>query len=351
MTMSVKEATEQAAPVVAVNLKTVERSRSPWMDAWRRLRRNRAALVGGVVILFYIVVYIFAPQIAPRHYSTQNLLAMNVAPKWITEVFPKMAPQGEPGGYVRISKDYLIGSDALGRDLFSRIVYGTRISLTVAFVGPLFSLLIGTIYGMISGYVGGRVDMMMMRFVDIMYAFPTLLLVILMMAFFRASFDQSDQGSLAYRMNRIDSMFGGMLFIFIGIGMTSWMDTSRLARGQVLSVRQKEYIEAATSIGTRDSAIIVRHVLPNILGPIVVAESLAIPRYISFEAFLSFIGLGVQQPRPSWGSMIADGSNAIISYPNQALFPALALFFIMFAFNFLGDGLRDALDPRSSKKV
>jgi oligopeptide transport system permease protein len=321
------------------------------MDAWRRLRRNRAALVGGVVILFYIVVYIFAPQIAPRHYSTQNLLAMNVAPKWITEVFPKMAPQGEPGGYVRISKDYLIGSDALGRDLFSRIVYGTRISLTVAFVGPLFSLLIGTIYGMISGYVGGRVDMMMMRFVDIMYAFPTLLLVILMMAFFRASFDQSDQGSLAYRMNRIDSMFGGMLFIFIGIGMTSWMDTSRLARGQVLSVRQKEYIEAATSIGTRDSAIIVRHVLPNILGPIVVAESLAIPRYISFEAFLSFIGLGVQQPRPSWGSMIADGSNAIISYPNQALFPALALFFIMFAFNFLGDGLRDALDPRSSKKV
>jgi oligopeptide transport system permease protein len=349
--MSVKEATEQAAPVVAVDLKTVERSRSPWMDAWRRLRRNRAALVGGVVILFYIVVYIFAPQIAPRHYSTQNLLAMNVAPKWITEVFPKMAPQGQPGGYVRISNDYLIGSDALGRDLFSRIVYGTRISLTVAFVGPLFSLLIGTIYGMISGYVGGRVDMMMMRFVDIMYAFPTLLLVILMMAFFRASFDQSDQGSLAYRMNRIDSMFGGMLFIFIGIGMTSWMDTSRLARGQVLSVRQKEYIEAATSIGTRDSAIIIRHVLPNILGPIVVAESLAIPRYISFEAFLSFIGLGVQQPRPSWGSMIADGSNAIISYPNQALFPALALFFIMFAFNFLGDGLRDALDPRSSKKV
>jgi oligopeptide transport system permease protein len=343
--MSVKETTEQASPAVTASLKTVERSRSPWMDAWRRLRRNRAAVVGGIVILFYILVYIFAPQIATHDYSTQNLLAMNAAPEWITDLFPKMAPVGEPKGYVRLSDDYLIGSDALGRDLFSRIIYGTRISLTVAFVGPLFSLLIGTIYGMISGYVGGRTDTMMMRFVDIMYAFPTLLLVILMMAFFRASFDQGDTGSLAYRMNKIDSMFGGMLFIFIGIGITSWMGTARLARGLVLSVRESEYIEAASSIGARDTEIIIRHVLPNILGPIVVAESLAIPRYISFEAFLSFIGLGVQAPRPSWGSMIADGSYSIISYPNQALFPALALFFIMFAFNFLGDGLRDALDP------
>ncbi|HVO68916.1 MAG TPA: ABC transporter permease, partial [Aggregatilineaceae bacterium] len=147
------------------------------------------------------------------------------------------------------------------------------------------------------------------------------------------------------------SAFGGMLFIFIGIGLTSWMDTARLARGQVLSIRQKEYIEAAISVGSRDGAILVRHVLPNILGPIVVAESLAIPRYISFEAFLSFIGLGVNPPTPSWGSMIADGSNAIVSYPNQAIFPALALFFVMFAFNFLGDGLRDALDPRATKEI
>ncbi len=141
----------------------------------------------------------------------------------------------------------------------------------------------------------------MMRFVDIMYAFPTLLLVILLMAFFRASFNQSEEGSLAYRLNKIDSAFGGMLFIFIGIGITSWMDTARLARGQVLSIRQKEYIEAAISIGAADRSIIFRHVLPNILGPIVVAESLAIPRYISFEAFLSFIGLGVNPPTPSWG--------------------------------------------------
>jgi oligopeptide transport system permease protein len=203
---------------------------------------------------------------------------------------------------------------------------------------------------MTAGYMGGRADNLMMRFVDIMYAFPTLLLVILMMAFFRSSFTQSQEGSLAFRLNEIDSAFGGMLFIFIGIGLTSWMTIARLARGQVLSVRRNEYIEAAISIGSSDRSIIFRHVLPNILGPIIVNESLAIPGYISFEAFLSFIGLGVNPPTPSWGSMISDGSAAIISYPHQAIFPALALFMVMFAFNFLGDGLRDALDPRASKE-
>jgi oligopeptide transport system permease protein len=276
---------------------------------------------------------------------------MNSAPQWVSDLFPKMKPKGEEMGYVRIDNKYWLGTDSLGRDLFSRIIYGSRISLAIAFFGPLISLLVGTTYGMIAGYIGGRVDNIMMRIVDVMYAFPTLLLVILLMATFRATFSAGEEGSLAYKMNRIDNMFGGMLFIFIGIGLTSWMDTARLARGQVLSIRQKEYIEAAVSIGSNNTSILFRHILPNILGPIVVAESLAIPRYISFEAFLSFIGLGVNPPRPSWGSMIAEGSNAIVSYPNQAIFPAMALFFIMFAFNFLGDGLRDALDPRSSKKV
>ena len=260
-----------------------------------------------------------------------------------------MKPVGEDMGYVRIDNNYVLGTDGLGRDLWTRILYGARISLAVAFVGPLVSLLVGTVYGMISGYAGGRVDNIMMRIVDIMYAFPTLLLVILMMAFFRASFTQSDAGSIAYRLNKVDSAFGGMLFIFIGVGITSWMDTARLTRGQVLSIRQKEYIEAAQSVGTRDISILFRHVLPNIFGPVVVRESMAIPRYISLEAFLSFIGLGVNPPTPSWGSMISDGAQAIKSYPNQAVFPALALFIVMFGFNFLGDGLRDALDPRSSE--
>jgi len=343
----------QLKPGSVLNLKkkSSERVRSPWMDAWHRLLRNRAAVMGLIIIILNILIAVFASRIAPNHYETQNMLAMNSAPQWVSDLFPKMKPQGEAMGYVRINNDYLLGTDNLGRDLFSRIVYGARISLSIAFFGPLISLLVGTTYGMIAGYLGGRADNIMMRFVDIMYAFPTLLLVILLMATFRASFNAGEEGSLAYKLNKIDSMFGGMLFIFIGIGLTSWMDTARLARGQVLSIRQKEYIEAAVSVGSKDTAIIVRHVLPNILGPIVVAESLAIPRYISFEAFLSFIGLGVNPPTPSWGSMIADGSQAIVSYPNQAIFPALALFLIMFAFNFLGDGLRDALDPHSSKKV
>ncbi len=340
-----------ASQVVKLGL-APQQSHSPWMDAWRRLRRNRAALIGFVVILFNILAAVFAPQVAPHDYTDQNYLALNSAPQWIVDVFPKMKPlEEQPGGYVNVNDDYILGTDNLGRDLLSRLIYGARISLSVAFIGPFFSLLVGTLFGMISGYAGGQVDNLMMRFVDIMYAFPTLLLVILLMAFFRASFNAGDEGTLAYKLNQLDSAFGGMLFIFIGIGLTSWMDTARLARAQVLSIREKEYIEAAVSIGSRPSTIIFRHIFPNILGPIVVSESLAIPRYISFEAFLSFIGLGVNPPTPSWGSMIADGSNALISFPNQAIFPALALFFVMFAFNFLGDGLRDALDPHANKRV
>lgn len=322
------------------------------MDAWRRLIRNKAALLGaGIIVVTFLSAYVFAPMITTYTYDEQNYLAVNTAPEWVIDVFPKMEATGQPGGYITVNNEYFLGTDGLGRDLWTRIVYGARISLAVALVGPLTSLLIGTIYGMSAGFIGGRVDYMMMRFVDIMYAFPTLLLIILMMAFFRASVDQSTSGSFAYRLSKLDNnYFGGMLFIFIGIGLTAWMDTARLARGQVLSIRQTEYIEAATSIGARDSTIIFRHILPNIMGPIIVRESLAIPRYISLEAFLSFIGLGVNPPTPSWGSMISDGAQAVKSYPNQAIFPAMALFLIMFAFNFLGDGLRDALDPRATKE-
>jgi len=198
----------------------------------------------------------------------------------------------------------------------------------------------------VAGYVGGWVDNVIMRITDIMYAFPTLLLIILLMSFFRSSMGDLEPGTFAYSMGQLDASTGGMLFIFIGIGLTSWMQMARLTRGQVLSVREEEYIQAARSIGTPTMPILWRHVLPNILGPIIVTETLTIPRYISYEAFLSFIGLGVNPPTPSWGAMISEGAIAISTYPNQAIFPALALFFVMFAFNFLGDGLRDALDPR-----
>jgi oligopeptide transport system permease protein len=360
--MAATAATESSS---VVNLRTIEKSRSPWMDAFRRLIRNRAAVMGAFIILLNVVVAIGAKYIAPHHYSYVDFDALRTAPSWIVDIFPQMSAadvdeNGAPirdatgalqGGNIVVNDNYLLGTDGIGHDLFSQILYGTQVSLLVATVGPLVALLVGTTFGMVAGYTGGRVDNLMMRLVDIMYAFPTLLLVILMMVFFRTSFNQGEEGTIAFRLNKLDTQTGGMFFIFIGIGLTSWMDTARLARGQVLSVRQKEYIEAASSIGASNSAIIFRHVLPNILGPIVVAESLAIPRYISFEAFLSFIGLGVQAPRPSWGSLIAEGSGLISSFPNRAIFPALALFLIMFAFNFLGDGLRDALDPRSSKEV
>jgi oligopeptide transport system permease protein len=186
----------------------------------------------------------------------------------------------------------------------------------------------------------------MMRTVDVLYGFPSLLFIILLMAFFRGTMSRPEPGTLMYGISALDAKMGGLLFIFVGIGLTAWETMARLTRGQVLSVRQKEYIEAARTIGSGNSRIMFKHILPNILGPLIVAETLAIPAYITTEAFLSFIGLGVNPPTPSWGSMISDGARVVRTYPNQTIFPALALAITMFAFNFLGDGLRDALDPR-----
>lgn len=309
-------------------------------DALRRLVRNRAAIMGGTIILLLILMALFAPLIAIKPFEVQKLVDQNKVPQWLVSIFPAMGP------YAKFSTDYPLGADYVGRDLFSRIVYGARVSLAVAFIGPLISLLIGVVYGSISGYFGGRVDNIMMRIVDILYAFPSLLFIILLMAFFRSTLSDIQPGTFAYWISKLDESMGGLFFIFVGIGLTAWETMARLTRGQVLSVREKEFVEAAHTIGASNMRIMFRHILPNIVGPLVVAETLAIPGYIATEAFLSFIGLGVNPPTPSWGSMISDGSRAIRTYPNQAIFPALALAITMFAFNFLGDGLRDALDPR-----
>ncbi len=316
------------------------KSRSLWEEAFGRLIRNRAALTGGIIVIVIVLTAIFADFIAPYPYDQQSLDNVNAVPTWVTHLFPSMK------AYAMIKEQYPLGADAIGRDLFSRIVYGTRVSLAVAFIGPVISLFIGVIYGSISGFFGGQVDNIMMRVVDVLYAFPGLLFIILLMAFFRTTLAQPPPGTFAYYLGQLDSKFGGLLFIMIGIGLTGWETQARLTRGQVLSVREKEYIEAARSIGVSDWNIMFRHILPNILGPLVVLETLSIPGYIYTEAFLSFIGLGVNPPTPSWGSMISSGSRALRGFPNQALFPAMALALTMFAFNFLGDGLRDALEPR-----
>jgi oligopeptide transport system permease protein len=309
-------------------------------DAFRRLLRNRAAVIGGSIIIVLFLSALLADVIAPYPFAQQTLTDQNKVPQWLLGIFPTMKPYAKEAG------QYLLGADYVGRDLFSRIIYGARVSLTVALIGPLISLFIGVIFGSISGYAGGRVDNIMMRVVDVLYAFPGLLFIILLLAFFRSSFARPAPGTFTYTLATIDQAMGGLLFIFIGIGLTAWETMARLTRGQVLSVREKEFVEAARTLGAGNRRIMFRHILPNVVGPLVVAETLAIPGYISTEAFLSFIGLGVNPPTPSWGSMISDGAQVIRTYPNQAIFPALALAITMFAFNFLGDGLRDALDPR-----
>ncbi len=548
---------EEASGQGIAKIKERAAARSLWFDAFLRLLRNRAAILGIFIISLNLIFAFFANQVAPWPYEKQILELHNSAPQWVINVFPSLEAKDEeitlrgaelsvetgdrvkagallgvstlrgktsdirsrmngtviiegnklyitqeeverydissgyelfvehgdrvlPGdilaqhresseqyvaqvsksasaaacqpradgtrpkicegtvymsegtlfvrnpnlGYVKVSNDFALGADSLGRDLFSRLLYGARISLAVAFIGSSVSLVVGVIFGLISGYLGGRVDNIMMRIVDILYAFPTILLIILLMVFFRTVFVSGNRAvslqnaldetsttialdpevhgefrgvetihindeilrileedhipgerfvitvergvagtvasahpqsqnikldrppSLSRLLFQLDNALGGMFFIAIGIGISSWMQMARLARGQVLSIREREYVEAARSLGAPTRRIMLRHIFPNILGPIIVAETLTIPSYILFEATLSFIGLGVNPPTPSWGGMISEGAAQLRSFPFQALFPALALFLIMFAFNFLGDGLRDALDPR-----
>ncbi|NLD71853.1 MAG: ABC transporter permease [Chloroflexi bacterium] len=342
---------EQAASRLAGKpVEGEQRVASLWGDAFRRLARNRAAILGLFVIVVIVLVAVFAEQVAPFGYRDGTSTEARTVPLWLARAMP-----GNMEDYAKIDTKFLLGSDYLGRDLLSRVIYGARVSLPVGFMGALTALIIGLVYGCISGYYGGKVDNIMMRIVDIMYAFPTMLLIILLMAFFKTSFGgAAEPGSAAHTFNQINRVVdgllglsgGGMLFIFMGIGITAWMGTARLTRGQILSLKEKEFIEASRMIGARDMRIIVRHILPNIVGPILVSVTLSIPGYVSTEVFLSFIGLGVDAPTPSWGAMISEGAQSIRSYPHEVLLPAAALALLMFAFNFLGDGLRDALDPR-----
>jgi oligopeptide transport system permease protein len=241
---------------------------------------------------------------------------------------------------------YWLGADSLGRDLVSRTLYGARVSLAVALTAALVSLLIGLSYGLTSGYFGGRVDELMMRFVDFLYGLPIIIVVILMQVYFKAMARRGGDGGLIGAVLGVNAAMGGLLFVFIAIGALNWIGMARIARGQTLSYKQKEFVEAARATGSRSPRIIFGHLLPNILGPCIVQETLQIPGYILLEAFLSFIGLGVDAPTPSWGIMVNEGFLALRASPHIILVPAAALVVTVLAFNFLGDGLRDAFDPR-----
>jgi oligopeptide transport system permease protein len=291
-----------------VDIDILERPRySIWRDMLRRLVRNRLALVSLIYIVALTLAAIFAPAVTPYGRDQPDF------------------------NHTRdgASSLHWFGTDKLGRDVYTRIIYGARISLGVAFVGSLTALVIGVAYGSISGYAGGWVDDLMMRFVDLMFGFPTLLFIILMLLIIPPN---SSTGLI-------------MVALFISLGIVSWLNVARLVRGQFLSLREQEFVEAAQALGASPLRIIWRHILPNSLGPIIIWLTLRIPQLILTESTLSFIGLGVKPPTPSWGGMLSEGWRAMRTSPHLAIAPGLAITITMLAFNFFGDGLRDALDP------
>ncbi len=278
--------------------------RSLWNDAWRVLRRNRAAVVSAVVIAVMAVLVVVGPWLSPYSYDFTDWSNLAIGPN--------------------LETGHIFGTDTLGRDLFVRTLYGGRISLMVGIVATIVSLGIGISYGATAGYLGGRLDHAMMRVVDILYALPFMFLVILLMVFFGRN----------------------ILLIFVAIGAINWLDMARIVRGQTLSLKQKEFVEAAVAQGVSTFAILRRHIVPNLLGVVAVYVTLTIPQVILVESFLSFLGLGVQEPMTSWGALVKDGAEELESAPWMLVFPALFLAATLFCFNFLGDGMRDALDPK-----
>lgn len=282
-----------------------EQGTSLWKDAWLRLRRNHLAVLGLVILVLFIVIALLTPWIAPYSYQAQDL-ELGASPP---------------------SAAHWLGTDIFGRDLMTQIMYGGRISLAVGFVATAVALLIGVTWGAIAGYVGGRTDSVMMRLVDILYALPFMIFIVLLTVVFGRN----------------------MLLLFLAIGAVEWLTMARIMRGQVQSLRQQEFVEAAMSLGLSPATLIRRHLVPNALGPIIVYTTLTIPNVMLLEAFLSFLGLGIQPPQTSWGLLISYGAETMEEYPWLLIFPGIALTLTLFSLNFLGDGLRDALDVRGAK--
>ena len=276
-----------------------------WRDAWRRLQQNRMAMFGLGCLAFMVIVALLTPWLAPYSYAAQNLELGASPPSW----------------------QHWLGTDTLGRDLLTRLMYGGRISLAVGFIATSVALVIGVMWGAVAGYVGGKIDALMMRIVDILYALPFMIFIILLMVVFGRS----------------------LLLMFLAIGCIEWLTMARIVRTQVIALREQEFVTAAVAMGVPGAQIIRRHLLPNVLGPVIVYMTLTIPSVMLLEAFLSFLGLGIQPPQSSWGVLISYGVETMEEYPWLLIFPGLALSLTLFSLNFLGDGLRDALDPKSQK--
>ncbi|ATA22254.1 oligopeptide transport system permease protein [Gibbsiella quercinecans] len=278
--------------------------RSLWQDARRRFMHNHAA-VGSLALLALIALFVvLAPWLSPFRYDDTDWEMMSAAPN--------------------LASAHYFGTDSSGRDLLVRVAIGGRISLMVGIAAALVAVIVGTLYGSLSGYLGGKIDSLMMRVLEILNSFPFMFFVILLVTFFGQN----------------------ILLIFVAIGMVSWLDMARIVRGQTLSLKRKEFIEAAQVSGVSTRNIVLRHIVPNVLGVVVVYASLLVPNMILFESFLSFLGLGTQEPLSSWGALLSDGANAMEVSPWLLMFPAAFLIVTLFCFNFIGDGLRDALDPK-----
>jgi len=291
-----------AEPLAAVPAPV--KGRSLWADAWAKLKHNRAAMVSAWIIGAMALLVIVGPWLSPYAYDFTDFANASRGPSFETRHF--------------------FGTDTLGRDLFVRTLYGGRVSLLIGVVATAVSLVIGVAYGAIAGYFGGRLDAVLMRIVDILYALPFMFFVILLMVFFGRN----------------------ILLIFVAIGAINWLDMARIVRGQTLSLKNREFVEAAEAQGVRAFAIIRRHIVPNLLGVVAVYVTLTIPQVILVESFLSFLGLGVQEPMTSWGALVHEGAEQLESAQWMLLFPAVFLATTLFCFNFLGDGMRDALDPK-----
>jgi oligopeptide transport system permease protein len=294
------------------------KQRSLWQDAWWRLRRNKAAMIGLAIIAITALLAIFAPLVAPYDPTLQNTKANNMDPFWVSSQYH--------------DSHYLFGSDVLGRDILSRLIWSTRISLVVGLVPTMLVFTIGVSLGLLAGYVGGWTDNLLMRFTDIIYAFPDLLFVIIIMATLRNTW--------------LGDIMGGLILIFVALAVVNWVGLARLVRGQVLSLKEKEFIEAARATGVPTKRILIRHLFPNALAPVIVSLAFAVPGAMLAESVLSFIGIGIRPPSATWGVMINEGFAVFSQSPWPVLLPAICISVVMLAFTFLGDGLRDALDPR-----